>query len=156
MVELEKLLRAREIDFHAFDRRIMCFPHVINICCQHVINDFTDLGLANSELVLEPATDAPNSSEQSESFEEAIKRDPIALGRNVVRVLRASGQRRDDFDKLVVNGNSSGWFKDSKTHQTVQLPERQLLHDVRVRWDSVFFMIERLREMRPVRRSRSL
>jgi len=37
MAALEALYRERNIPFDAQDRRIMCFPHVINIATQHVI-----------------------------------------------------------------------------------------------------------------------
>jgi hypothetical protein len=37
MEELGHLLRQRDIDFDHLERQIMCFPHVVNICCQHVI-----------------------------------------------------------------------------------------------------------------------
>ena len=33
MEELEHLLHKFNIDFDHLDRQIMCFPHIINICC---------------------------------------------------------------------------------------------------------------------------
>ena len=93
------LLQAREIDFDPLDRRIMCFPHVINICCQHVIADFTNIELA--EAAEEFVAVLPPGVSDRQTFEEAVKRDPVALGRNIVRVLRNSGQRRDLFDDIV-------------------------------------------------------
>ena len=41
MDELASLLSDREIPFDAKDRCIMCFPHIINIICQHVIEKMT-------------------------------------------------------------------------------------------------------------------
>jgi hypothetical protein len=40
MKELAKLLQDRGVDFDAVDNRIMCFPHIINICSTHVIKSF--------------------------------------------------------------------------------------------------------------------
>jgi len=143
MEELECLLHQRDIDFDHMDRRIMCFPHVINICCQHILIKFTNVNLINIAGVM-----ALPSSTSEQSFEEAVSSDPIARGRNVVRVLRSSGQRRDKFDEVVVDGNAKGWFVVGD--KVVMLPNLQLLRDVRTRWDSVYFMIRRLRQMRPV------
>jgi hypothetical protein len=140
MEELGKLLRAQNIPFHSEDRQIMCFPHIINICCQHVISDFTNIELSESadDFFADLLPDRPHL----QSFEEAIKRDPVALGRNIVRALWASGQRRDTFDETICDGNSKGWFK---------VKQLQLLQDVRTRWDSVYYMLKHLHELHPVR-----
>jgi hypothetical protein len=47
MEELERLLHQRDINFDHMDRRIMCFPHVINICCQHILTKFTNVNLVD-------------------------------------------------------------------------------------------------------------
>lgn len=146
MKELETLLRLRDIDFDYTDRRIMCFPHVINICCQHVINEFTNLDLIDAP---EPE-ELPPALVGTQSYDDAVRRDPIARGRNIVRVLRTSGQRRDTFADLIIDGNAKGWFRAGIPPVVIKLPPLQLLRDVRTRWDTVFFMIRRLRELRPV------
>ena len=109
MEELGKLLCAQNIPFHSEDRRIMCFPHIINICCQHVISDFTHIELSESaeDFFADLLPDCPHL----QTFEEAVKRDPVALGHNIVHALRASGQRRDTFDETICDGNSKGWFE---------------------------------------------
>jgi hypothetical protein len=40
MKELGKLLQDQNIAFDPVDSRIMCFPHIINICSTHVIKSF--------------------------------------------------------------------------------------------------------------------
>jgi hypothetical protein len=56
------------------------------------------------------------------------------------------------FDDIVRDGNEKFWFGWIGVPPVpVQLPLRQLLHDVITRWDTVFYMVRRLREMRPVR-----
>ena len=124
MEELEKLLRERDIAFDATDRRIMCFAHIVDLCSGRVISAIG-------------------------ADEESIN-NPIGLARGVVRSIRASGLRRDAFDEVVKNGNAKGWFKAGEPPQTIKLKPLQLLRDVRVRWDSVYFMVKRIGVMRPV------
>ncbi|HEX3640560.1 MAG TPA: hypothetical protein VHV10_04665 [Ktedonobacteraceae bacterium] len=132
----------RGIPFDWRDKRIMCFAHIINICCQHVINEFTNIKLTDSAAEYIAAEVEGNPQHQTTA--EAVIRDPVALGRNIVRVLRSSGQRRNAFKKLIQDGNAGGWFN-------TPLREVQLLRDVKTRWDSVYFMIKRLGELQPVR-----
>lgn len=148
MHELEILLEARDINFDALDNRIMCFPHIINIASQHVIEDFTNISLADPEHEF-TSTYPPNHPERCQ-YEALRARDAVALGRDIVRVLRASGQRRDDFNTIIRLGNENDWFRHERGGEPVQLPHLQLLRDVKTRWDSVYYMIRRLRELRPV------
>ena len=126
----------------------MCFPHVINIYCQHVITNFTNVELtkATKEFV---AVLPPGLSDR-QTFEEAIKWDPVALGHNIVRELRNSGQQHDLFDNTVRDGNEKGWLQVGNPPRPIQLPLVQLLRDVATRWDSVYYMVRCLHEMRPV------
>lgn len=148
MHELEILLEARDINFDALDNRIMCFPHIINIASQHVIEDFTNISLADPEHEF-TSTYPPNHPERCQ-YEALRARDAVALGRDIVRVLRASGQRRDDFNTIIRLGNENDWFRHERDGEPVRLPHLQLLRDVKTRWDSVYYMIRRLRELRPV------
>jgi len=91
MQELEERLKKRNIPFDAKDRRIMCLPHVINICCSHIIREFMD------ETLGDDITDGwldllPYNISNDQSYEDAAKQDPIAVGRSVVRMIRVSGQ----------------------------------------------------------------
>src|SRR5882757_3151099 len=127
---------------------IRCFPHVINICCDHVISKITNASLIDSAT---PVVNlSPRSDPERQTFEDACKRDPIALGRDVVRALRASGQRRELLDTIIDNGNKDGFFFVGASTSPVQVQHLQLLRDVKTRWDSVYYMIRRLRLMRPV------
>jgi hypothetical protein len=121
----------------------MCFAHVINICCQHILAKFTNVNLIDNTGVAElPST----ANEQS--FEDAVSSDPIARGQNIVRIMWSSGQHRDKFNEVIIDGNAKGWFVVG--NKVIKLPSLQLLCDVQTRWDSVYFMIRRLRGMRPV------
>ena len=71
MEELAKLLQACEINFDAQDCQIMCFPHVINICCPHVITDFTNI--APTDAAGEFVSTHPWGLPDQQMFEEAVK-----------------------------------------------------------------------------------
>lgn len=128
MEALARKLEMREIAFDPVDRRIMCFAHIIDLSSGRVISNITE-------------DDADASAPGSNA---------IKLPRAVVQAIRASGSRREAFNDVVKNGNAKGWFKSGDPRQAVILNELQLLRDVRTRWDSVYRMLDRLREMRPV------
>lgn len=82
-----------------------------------------------------------------------IKRDPVRRARQLVNFLRASDQRKEGLRKAIQRGNKSNKFigKDDKGKPiVVKVPELELLKDVKTRWDSVYMMLERLRQLRPV------
>ena len=148
MIEFGNLLWAHNIDFDPIDRRVMCFPHIVNICCQHLIANFTNIDLA--ETATEFVAALPPGLPDRKTFKEAVKRDPMALGRDIVCVLWNSGQRRDLFDDIIQDGNEKGWFEVGDPPVPVQLRPVQLLHDMITRWDTVYYMVRCLHEMRPV------
>ena len=138
MEALEIILKAREIDFDAKDRRIMCFAHIINLCSGQVIRAATG-GVADK-----------GDTSSSGSDDSIVAPNYIAQARAAVRAIRGSGTRRDAFEEVIANGNEKGWFRQGQSSQIVQVKQLQLLRDVRTRWDSVHHMLKRLREMRPV------
>ena len=154
MQELEKILKKRDIDFDATDRQVMCYGHIVNLSSGRVIEKASSSNSTADDDEVRPRPTPPNSPDQS--YDDAVARDPIALGRNVVRVIRASGTRRNTFNELIETGNARGWFVVGQppNQKTITLEPKQLLRDVCTRWDSVYQMLNRLREMRPVRFSR--
>jgi hypothetical protein len=78
-----------------------------------------------------------------------LKRDPIKRARRIVRIVRSSDQRKQAFKKVINTGNHSGWFR-SHDNEVIELPDLELLRDVKTRWDSVYCMIERLLVLQPV------
>lgn len=125
----------------------MCFAHVINIACQHVIDEMTDNKHPDMNT---DDSDSELSTDSLVTHQRERERHPIALGRAIVQALRSSGKRRDDFDDLISNGNAKGWFQVGDPPIIVRVPPLQLLRDVKTRWDSVYYMIRRLLELRPV------
>jgi hypothetical protein len=89
---------------------------------------------------------APN---RPQTDAEAIAHDPISLARANVQFSRASSGCRVAFGNVIDQGNRDGDFGMAKDPQH-QIKNRQLLHDMEVRWDSTFMMIDRVLEMRPV------
>jgi hypothetical protein len=87
------------------------------------------------------------------AWAKGVKRDPLRRARRVIRLLRSSDKHRNGFQKFIQDGNVHGWFttkhSDGK-RAVVVVPELQLLRDVKTRWDSVYMMLLRLRELRPV------
>lgn len=149
--ELEVLLRAREleVDFRAGDRLVSCFPHIIHICVTHVLKSFNDDEITTI-IDSETWSDTfPDVEEEQDAYVEAVKADPIAMARTAIWAIRASGMRRDEFTDTIRTGNLKNWFKNT-TGSVQQVPELELLRDVKTRWDSTYAMINRLRALRLV------
>lgn len=129
----------------------MCFPHIINIAVQHVLekmssvvppevdDDFVDMISAASK---------DEGRRFGQSFEAACAQDPVARLRRIIMAIRSSGQRRSAFKTWIVTGNRNGLFVFQ--NDPVQIQPRELLRDVRTRWDSTYQMIRRCIEMRLV------
>lgn len=150
LYHLAELLQDRDIPFDPVDRQIRCFPHVINICVKHVIEEYA---LANYQDVAELWVDLDTGKTiEKDDYLEALRRDPVALGRSIVRVIRASGLRRHAFRESIKQANVDNWFKDP-SGKVITMPVVELLRDVDTRWDSVYFMINRLRYLQQVKAS---
>lgn len=185
MEELQSLLAKRritdEVRFDHKNNRIRCYAHIINICSSHIIVSFTSTPKSylsqlniplNPDYVTHDDSDSDNESSCSDDDDqdyewelpgcysrrgnsslgewiEGIKRDPLRRARRVIRLLRSSDEHRNSFQKVIRDGNKHNWFDD-------KVPELQLLRDVKTRWDSVYMMLRRLRQLRPVSWSRRL
>jgi hypothetical protein len=185
MQELEVMLAEREmpnvVDFDHLKHRIRCYAHIINICSSHVISSVTsvkDKDGDDSEDELDG--DDPNAenyvvdelklddcyrgnvgddSTKLKRWFAGIKRNPLERARKLIQLLRASDRRREGLRRFIQDGNARGWFfTKTETGDRVQIevPELQLLRDVKTRWDSVYMMLQRLRYLRPVGLSQRL
>ena len=134
MEELKKALKLREIEIDANDRRIMCFAHIIDLCSGRVVRAASD--------GVEDDSDEDDSSPGSDN--------PIARARAVVQAIQGSGTRRTSFQDTIEYSNMKRLFRQGQSLEAVRVEPLQLLRDVRTRWDSVFLMLHRLREMCPV------
>ena len=150
MQELAKILNERDIPFDAADRKIMCYGHIVDLSSGRVIDKLT-----NDPQPDNPDSDADSESDDSEDLDHVqptqnLNRVLVAHVRSVVRAIRGSGMRRDTFRDVIKNGNANKWFMDSEGSKVIVLKELELLRDVRTRWDSVYQMLNRLRELQPV------
>ena len=133
MQSMEAHLNARQIDYDGADNHIICIEH----------------NTANTTGRMIAKASTTEYSDNFDDFADPVDsqdgvRDVIALVRNIVRSIRASGQRLDRFNDTIKLGNERGWFGD------VKVPELQLLRNVKTRWGSVYAMLKRFRILRPV------
>jgi hypothetical protein len=147
MEELEVKMIARDIEFDALDRSVYCFGHIIELCSKRVVNVASGGAEGDGDDLLS------SDDEADIDVPAAVDPRPVPKARSAVRVIRASGMRRDEFNTVIKNGNEKGWFRQGNPPRVIQVKYLQLLRDVRSRWDSMYPMLQRLREMRPVRHS---
>jgi hypothetical protein len=146
MKELSRLLEERQINYDPIENRIPCFPHVINICVKHIVDDYTTADFS----CVEDKWDVCGQNINKKEYVGAITGKALERARNVVRSIRASNQRRGNFRDTIVIGNEKGWFQGNKG-EPIKLPTVELLLDEPTRWDSVYVMLNRLRNLRQVR-----
>jgi len=92
--------------------------------------------------------------DELEEWFAAVRRDPLRCTRKLISFLRSSPQRKEGLSDIIKEGNMSNQFigpNESGSNLIVfKVPEVQLLKDVKTRWDSVFLMLQRLQQLRPV------
>jgi hypothetical protein len=74
---------------------------------------------------------------------------PVNKIRALVKRIRASRQRQEQFNNFILGGNQYGWWKDGQG-KAMLIKLKQVLQDVRTRWDSTYQMLVRARELRQV------
>ena len=82
-----------------------------------------------------------------------LKRDPLKCAQRLIHVLHSSDQQQQGFHAFIQDGNEHGWFTakdDEGKRSPVQVPDLQLMQDVKTRWDSVYMLLEHLRQLQPV------
>lgn len=94
-------------------------------------------------------TEDDNATDNNPAWAKALAEDPVARCRKLVANCRASGQRREDFTATIIDGNTGGVFRNAGG-DIIVLPCLQLLRDVDTRWSSIYLMIQRVLDMKPV------
>lgn len=84
-----------------------------------------------------------------EDYRAALAADIIGTARKLVTACRTSGQRREDFELTIVEGNAARTWKDSEGNP-LPLPVLQLLRDCETRWSSTFLLLDRVLTLLPV------
>lgn len=146
MKELSRLLEERQIDYDPVENRIPCFPHVINICVKHIVDDYATADFSCVEDNWYVCGQLIDKLE----YICAITGKSLERARNLVRCMRASDQRRGSFKDIIVIGNEKGWFL-GDDGKPIKLPVVELLLDEPTRWDSTFGMLNRMRTLQQVR-----
>jgi hypothetical protein len=148
MHKLEKLLQACDIPFDAHDRKIMCYSHVIDLSSGCIVDKLSHANTCSDDTGDWDADELPSLTEPT--YTNAIVCDATSHAHTVVQVIQGSGMCRDAFDNIIMNGNSKDWFKEGQPSKVIQLKKLQLLYDVCTKWDSEFYMLNRLHELCPV------
>lgn len=146
MEELSSLLSARDVTFHPTAQRIPCFPHIINICVQHILHDYPTLDFTH----VDDSWVVDGTTIQKAEYVAALRSKALDHARDVIRTIRRSAKRREGFKDMIVRGNEKNWYKDDEGNPR-QLPVVELLLDEPTRWDSAYVMLNRLRTLRKVK-----
>ncbi|KAJ7498281.1 hypothetical protein B0H11DRAFT_2155600 [Mycena galericulata] len=142
MQHLGRLMAAEPgliVQFDADGNRIRCFPHVINIAAQTILKE-----LKENPRIPVLASSSSLSFQQLHAYADALESDPVGQGRQIVASCRASGQRRSDLKRVIVQGNETKIWQPTGTLRVVQL-----LRDCETRWSSTFMMSDRVIELYP-------
>ncbi|KAL1738946.1 ribonuclease H-like domain-containing protein, partial [Schizophyllum fasciatum] len=144
MSEVASTLAGLEIPFDVDGNRIRCFPHVVNIAVKAGIKALDDLGIYDYDPVSKPDGFKMAFELFSDiAYQDALKADVIAKARKLIHAVRASGQRREAFEKTIrVQNELGGWGEPPQLLRVVGL-----LRDVDTRWSSTLIMIDRLLEL---------
>jgi hypothetical protein len=108
----------QEIGVHDFDEKqnyICCFSHVINLCSQVVIRvmekDDVDADYSDSET--DPATESSTGSDPGpRATRYTRKAGPIRWARKTVAFVHKSGQRRDELQAIIEQGNTDSIWRE--------------------------------------------
>jgi hypothetical protein len=135
-----------------------CFPHVINLAVQAIYAMLKDDSGSDIQYLLGNLPELTEEALQTmdlpdgvtiEQYRAALAADIIGTVRKLVTVCRASGQRREDFELTIQEGNESRSWTDSEGNP-LPLPVLQLLRDCETRWSSTFFLLDRVLTLLPV------
>ena len=138
-----------------------CFPHVINLAVQAIYATLKDESNSDVQYLLGNLPEFTEEALQAmplpdgvtiEEYCTALAADIIRVARKLVTACRASGQRREDFELTIHEGNKAGTWKDSKGNP-LTLAVLQLLRDCETRWSSTFLMLNCVLTLLPVRTS---
>ena len=132
-----------------------CFPHVTNISTKTGLKHLTKVPADDDPEIDDPILieeEFPEiiSWDVNAEYRDALERDIVSAARKLVNAVRASGQRREALESLIIDGNTHGWFK-NPAGEPYQLANLVLLRDVDTRWSSILYMIDRLIINYPVR-----
>ncbi|KIK19412.1 hypothetical protein PISMIDRAFT_43550, partial [Pisolithus microcarpus 441] len=77
----DTLWQEREIKFDPIERQIPCFPHILNICVNHILRAYMNADFAD---VPSTWTNALGEVMHKEDYVEAVAQDPISICWNIL------------------------------------------------------------------------
>ena len=158
--KLSELLMEQEFEimFDPDQRRVMCHPHLVNLCSKHAYKSFMKVDVSEIERDITTNTVKRCSNTEKpvpvdehiskQDYIQAICNNPLEKARSLVRAIRASGLWCDAFQERIRVGNQHGWHKYPPGTKVLLV---ELLREVQMHWDMLLFMLNRLRILRPVR-----
>ncbi|KIM56457.1 hypothetical protein SCLCIDRAFT_49656, partial [Scleroderma citrinum Foug A] len=156
--KLGELLAEREFEivFNPDQCWVMCHLHLINLCTKHTCEGFTNVNASEIERNITTDTVKRHSNTEKytpvnecvskEDYIQAIHSKPLDKACSLVCAIHASGLRCDTFWERIKVGNEQGWYK---YPLEMKVPLVKLLHEVVTRWDTLLFLLNRLRILRP-------
>ena len=159
--------------FDAEKNRVRCYAHIINICSSHIVSSLS----STPNLVSDSST---HDFEDSDGWDEAVpdsdysfdelrldsdeddtpgfenkncaRGDALKRARKLVRFLQSSDEQKLGFRNFIKRGNEVGLFNRvvGREMQMVKVPVVEPVRDVKMRWDSAYLMVLRLRLLQPV------
>jgi len=141
-----------------------CFPHVINLAVQAVYATLKDESNSDFQYLLGNLPELTEEALQAmplpdgvtiEGYRAALVADIVGMARKLVTACRSSGQRREDFELTIREGNEAHSWTDSEGNPLL-LPVLQLLRDCETRWSSTFLLLDRVLTLFPVCTSQPL
>lgn len=145
MRKLSECLASCGIHFPADECRIMCLPHILNTCSKHVTEKYcqTDFFTVADEDWIGDSGEPINKA----AYIEVLSRDPINRARQVAKSVHASNLHQEAF-KNTIDNTMGLWVNNDGEH--VDIPQHELLWDVKSRWNSIYTMVFYLQELQLV------
>jgi len=116
-------------------------------------SDDNNIGDQDYKLKLAHCHNRQGKPPKPKAWVDTMKGDPLWHAWRVIHLLCSLDNHRTEFQKIIVDGNKLGLFmkKDGDSNQVKDnVPELQLLRDMKTRWDSVYMMLLYLRQLQPV------
>ena len=149
-----------------------CFPHVINIAVKAGLKMLTKLPSNDQRKDRDRSDDSDYDSDEdldgddwdehnitansalqdNTAYFSALQKDPVVRCRTLVRVCRASWQRRKDLRQAIALTIAAKQSGSSSQAEPLAPPAsdpkpKELLRDVDTRWSALFMMIDRALEL---------
>jgi hypothetical protein len=162
MTHLAILLNEIGVQFDAKKNYVRCFAHIINLCSQATIHVMEKDDGNDAYSDTDPNSDTENGTDDDaevinlQPTRATRKAGPMRRARKTVAFIRKSGQRRDQFLDIIKQGNTNSLWKqvfvvnNTAVKNPVVLATVTVFPDVKTRWDSVFYMLRRLRYLQQV------